>query len=248
MSDWQGQLLRATFFPAEFVSPQSLNIWEAFGIAELEGDEFKPRDRLRRLTGNIDESRSAEIQIQPERIDFFIGVRVPENAPPIQSFGLIDPTADLFEEKVLRWLPSSPKLVRMAYGGVALRPTTDTKTGYSEISKLEPALQLPENEEFSDFMLQLNRPRNISQPKAMRINRLLKWSVLRFQVFAIHADTLTGKTQHQVEAGAHYVRMELDINTAPLTDGSAFENSENVPIFRELVSTYRTILERGVSS
>jgi len=78
------------------------------------------------------------------------------------------------------WLKDCPSTVRLAYGAVLLEPVENREKGYLRVAEYVPAVKIdPLGSE--DFLYQINRPRESTTVKGMRLNRLSKWSVASFQ-------------------------------------------------------------------
>src|SRR5208282_50763 len=72
-----------------------------------------------------------------------------------------------------------PPAIRLAYGAILLQPVDNRETGYLRLGELASAVKIDPKSE--DFFYQINRPRESTTLKNMRLNRLSKWSVALFQ-------------------------------------------------------------------
>ena len=111
----------------------------------------------------------------------------------------------------------------------------DRKAGYELIGQYLPSVKLdPENS--TDFSFQINRPRpSTSGISKLQINRLSRWSVARLSgmVVQVTSGEPTARVFESTE-GLHACRVELDINTAPSSDG-AFPKENLATLVKELL-------------
>ena len=133
-------------------------------------------------------------------------------------------------------------LLIYAFGAVLLRPVENRQAGYQQIAAYLPHVQL-DPEGASDFLYQINRPRNSNSGiPDLRINRLSKWSIAA----SMESTFSFGSTSAAHFPGPRHFacRLELDINTVPdFRDELAREQLPQ--IFQELVDLGKEIAKAG---
>jgi hypothetical protein len=152
---------------------------------------------------------------QPGRIDLIL---LPDQTA--QSEGLQLRHVGDFGSAMDSFLPAARKafrpdmvMQRLAVGAVLLHPVDSVEDGYKVLRSILPvAREIPETA--SDFSLQLNVPIMLSVTgiSDIRINRLLKWAVARFQLMNMVGGS---GVPTQIVGGEemYAVRVEMDINT-----------------------------------
>jgi hypothetical protein len=186
------------------------------------------------------------LRLQPGRIDWLLGSAASieqQAAQLISSVGRFDEVRSRFSGLIERWLPMSPSLSRIAFGGVVLLPAPDRVTGYRMLAPYLPSVKL-DPEGSSELLYRINRPRMSHAIKDLRLNRLSTWAVGAFQITAFSI-TGTGK-QATVTAGERVFacRIELDINTVAEYPGE-FIPEHSQQTFNELVQLGVEIIEKG---
>ena len=116
-----------------------------------------------------------------------VGLEAREGLPPF--IGPFPAAADPLIQFGHRWAASAwfPSVSRVAVGFTLLSPTRDRETGYQELSQFIDGV--PNTPDARDFYYQVNRPR-VSRAgiEGLQVNRLAKWSVGAFLVFAVAFD------------------------------------------------------------
>ena len=96
----------------------------------------------------------------------------------------------------------------------------------------------------TNFMYQINRPRESASVPSFTVNRLSKWSVAAFESVSITVSPSSVRAVGYADFPMHMSALELDINTSPKPD--ALIPSDEIPqLFHELVSLGLEIAERG---
>jgi hypothetical protein len=139
---------------------------------------------------------------------------------------------------VNNWLGSAPPLSRLALGAVLHHPAENSAAAHRALNELLSGVSIPE-EGVSDFLYQINRPRQSTVEHGLVLNRLSKWSVagmlLKLQTEG-QGKTIVLKTQLVA------CRLELEVSTdaerdEPLTDILA--------LWRELSGLALEIAQKG---
>lgn len=185
------------------------------------------------------------LTIQPTRVDWQLVpiLDVPDLGLPV--VGIFENSVGLFVELMLRWLKTAPSIQRLAFGTVLVQPVNSLKDGYNRLSSY---LSFPLDEDSSDFLYQINRPRKLSSIEIsdFSINRLSKWSVsqLSVRIFAGSVSDPSQLAQYLTKPNQFAVRLELDVNTTEDFLGEL--SSEKLPdIFQELVKLGIEIERKG---
>jgi len=222
------------------------NWWQDVVDSEPETQLIQAKRGEKRFQGAF-EGGQLTLQVRPGRIDWLLGPAVSNDEQPtgefIPSVGRFDAMCHRFKELVDRWLPSSPSLNRIAFGGVILLPVPDRATGYKRLVPYLPSVKI-DPIGTRDLLYRINRPR-ISRTgiKDLRVNRLATWSV---GTVAFESFTVTGGQLPIVTRGkeAFVCRVELDINTAAEFSGQ-FVPHQSKGTLVELVELGVEIIEKG---
>jgi len=234
---WEVERLRLTGFPVLAPPLEGTTWWN-----DLVGDDPETRvahpKKGELLEQGEYEGNQLTLKVTRSRIDWFLSTKeVLTNLPTI---GVFDEKCDEFVTLVSRWLEldTGPSLTRLAFGAVLLHPAKNRVEGYTKIQPYLHRVTL-EPEESSDFLYQINRPREAEVAiSGLQINRLSKWSVGRIKLFTVDAAGIQNPVEQYV------CRLELDINTAPDLNGE-LPRSDLVSVYNELVVLGREIAEQG---
>lgn len=182
------------------------------------------------------------LAISPGRFDWTYS---PPNSPAdeIRNIGPVNVGLAVFRTLIERWLPKCPPLARLAVGIVLVRPVTTLAEGYRDLARYLPFLKALDVEGAEDFFYTINRPRR-SELGSIVVNRISRWSVVRFQSVQIQIN-VAGSQPSQVvpiDIGCGS-RLDLDINTKPVAASELTVSSDK--LFAELVSTALEISEKG---
>lgn len=152
-----------------------------------------------------------------------------------------DATPGPFMGIVKNWLNESPPSNRLAFGSVLEMRTVDERTGCEKIQPYLHSIKMnPQG--ISDFFYQINRPRESTVRSGIRINRLSRWSVSLLGTIGVTIDPAVPKATTSLQ-GQYACRLELDINTAPLSDAISRDDAHKV--FQELVAFGKEIANKG---
>jgi len=240
------EVLRLTVFahPDERVAEP--NWWSDLMGVEPEQRTSKPGRGEFQDAGPMGDAMLS-LSVQPGRADWFLtpGQFVPgtELVAEIRSVGVFPDKFGEFVGLMSRWLPSAPRVVRLAFGAVVFVPTESKESGYRMLSGYLPSVKIdPVGSE--DLLYQINRPRNSVSITGLRMNRLSKWSVAYFQRFRVGIPVPSQGIQGQLGDRVHACRIELDMSTS--TDMSDALPADHLnEIFRELVNLASEIAQKG---
>jgi hypothetical protein len=243
---WQAQYLRCISFPVQPQHAVAQNWWH-----ELTGTDRESRVEKKR---EIEEEGTVEgvalsLSIDLLRVQWTVAPRISaENAP--DGFPVLGPFLqwrDWFRNLLQRWFALSPPVRRLAFAGVVLQPVATRDEGYGLLDRYLRWLDV--DPQSSDLLYRINRrvPSRTGVPD-LGINRLMTWSVGRFEVLL--RTQLLGEAG-QPEAGQverterHACVLELDINTVPEPRDRILPQDALPAIFDELLELGTEIAARG---
>jgi hypothetical protein len=241
---WYAQQVRLTLFTVEKLRPQDpSDLWEGFTDIPPETDIYTRAQNQRRQTGAFGDDALLELRIQPERLDWYLNPLVePTNREPPNLGHHREVTARVL--KLLDvWVPKAPmSFWRPALGVILFSPVDTRREGYQILSEIAPSIQFNLEDEISDFMFQINRPKLSKVINSRKINRLMKWSVGLFQGFTV---TISPNST-QEDMNQYACRVELDINAATSIGTQVALDSTQIPaIFEEFVKMVDDIALKG---
>jgi hypothetical protein len=185
------------------------------------------------------------LRVQATRIDWVLqkaGLHAPPVSLPI--IGSFRAATEVFRGFVERWLGMCPPVHRLAFGGLVYLPVSSRAEGYNILSELLP-FRL-DADEASDFMYQINRPRQVkSDGCEYKLNRLAKWSVARFEVMEVEIPSGGVSARERTREIGNACQVELDVNTAPGEQPETLRGDELMGIFRHLIHAGEEILTHG---
>jgi hypothetical protein len=248
-SNWQAESLRLTVFLATNVQLKDEGWWTKVTGADPENKTAKP-NRGELVEAGIYQGNALTLSVQPGRVDWILSpnVSLEDNLSEIRSVGSFEGAGATFSAIMSNWLKDCPSTVRLAYGGVLLEPVESRERGYLRIAEYVPAVKVdPLGSE--DFLYQINRPRESTTVKGMRLNRLSKWSVasflpVRFSIGIPQSQPAQPLVYSHGGTPAMACRAEFDLSTAT---GIQYELPHDMlpSIFNELVALGSEIARHG---
>lgn len=216
MSDWDTESLRLTLLfhsPGQGTGDLS---WSAVAGGEPERVQRDQRSGVREEQGPWKGAWLHVVQ-QPGRLDIVVMPVPPEfeerQAGEVRHIGRFDDRRALVGELVEKVATRRhPPVGRLAFGAVLVRHVEGQGAGYSHLKHYLSWLDL--DEAASDFLYQVNRPRQLRiGDQDFSVNRLSKWSVAqlaRAQILFQGAAVVVNGPPVPV---AHACRLELDVST-----------------------------------
>jgi hypothetical protein len=242
MEGWLVESFRLTIFPTPTATISNHNWWLNVVGEEPEIISTQPRTREQIQAGRFGNGR-LQLNTHSTRIDWLYLVD-PEDVPPpmeqIPTLGYFSDSLRVFHEAMSKWLllEDVPLVSRIAFGVVLIKPVNDRLEGYELLSQFIRFDFKDQN--VSDFLYQINRPRLSSTVKDLTINRLSKWSVAKIQQNLL--ESATSKVFQFKEFFAS--RVELDINSTPeFTE--VLEKTALPKLFDELIKFSSEIASMG---
>jgi hypothetical protein len=242
MLPWNAQLLRLTLFARPPIDGAGL--WRSVVGAEPEVDEHRPREGIRRQSGQIGEA-VLEMGMAPNRLDWVMGPAPAQSPMPGPNIHLGDPRAAIeqFDRLLVPWLPQSGlSIMRIAFGLVAVLPTPDRSNSYARLRELVPSVKY-DPDRTREVIYQVNRPIASKSMPGLELNRITTWSALRTGIGTI---ILSGGNLITTAVGdpQFFARCECDNNT-PAERTDILETTQLEPIYLELRNLAIANLERG---
>lgn len=244
--DWEVETLRLTAFINEVPRPEDITWWNDLFGEEAESTVSKPKQGKRK-DEDIFEGGKLVLSCLPNRIDWLYTWKPEGETEGLPTIGLFKDYMQKFVSKMIDWFAMSPPINRLAFGVILLKPVESREEGYAIVNSLLPNVEI-DTQDSLDFSYQINRPRtsNVITDKKLIINRLSKWSILRYHGFQITIGSGgVSSTSTGIPDDAEYVcRLELDISTDQ-------ESKEELPsdklssLFSEFVELGKEVMVHG---
>lgn len=237
---WDVENFRLTAFLSPSAQILEPNWWKALTGKDPDRTTLDRRIGLQQEEGKFKDEKiegTLVLTIQPTRIDWQL---VPLLDIPASGFSIGSFTDSLegFLNLMQRWIKSAPQIQRLAFGAILNKPVNSQKEGYDWVSNYLPSVKL--DDDSSEFLYQINRPRKSSAISGLSINRLSKWNV-NLVGFILNT---SNPERYITKPLQFFVGLELDINTTPDFPGEL--PSENLPqVFLELVELGKEIVIKG---
>jgi hypothetical protein len=240
-SDWKAEHLRLTCFTPGTPLTDS-NWWEEICGHPPDSSTVRMKGAHKLEVGKFGMG-ILSFEVQPGRMDLVLRPLLDEQQP-ILGIPILGPySIALAEFEVLasKWLAfeNLPLVQRLAFGTPLFMQVETLKEGYRTLARYLPALQIdPDNS--SDLSYQINRPRkSTTNISSLLINRLSKWSIARFRVYAPQTEEVRALVVEQ-----YACRLELDINTVP--DSAATIPKQDLSrLLSELTGLASEIIQEG---
>lgn len=243
---WLVGLLRATtFIPDLSVDDSIENTWWDKTVDDKPDDEHIDRKNgVKEQKGSLNGNRLVMVS-RPGRVDWTLGTAEggSPDMPELPALGpLSADTLDPFVNIVKNWLNECPPVNRLAFGASLGRLVADARTGYKDIQRYLPAVQL-NPQDVSNFLYQINRPKESTVSSGTMINRLNSWTVMSIGTVGVAIEPTASKATANMQGQRHICRLDLDINTALLDDGVA--KNDAYALFQELIKHGLEIASEG---
>lgn len=237
---WQTELLRFTAFFPVGSEPRS-DLWFSFTGTQPEQATDRPAQGMREEFGTVDDTFFV-VRRNPGRIDFLAARHVQSMIGTPYDIGEFEDALLKFAPLVKHWFEQERSVTRLAFGAVLSRPAGTMADACNLITVLVPSVKISE-ENYSDLLFQINRPRMSHTLPDMRLNRLMKWQAVESPIVIV---VTPSSPPTQPTTGSPLVQLEVDINT-PL------ERTELIPpevapkLFFEMVEAAQEIANKGDS-
>ncbi len=244
IGDWQAESLRLTAFPRETEQQQEPGAWAELIKTDPETRQSRP------LEGSLLEAGPYEggwltLEATPVRVDWRLSVKLERDRLPdkLSTLGRFDETREKFKALMKRWLKTTPRLNRLAFGAALLMPVKDRVDGYRRLSGFLPKLEI-DPEGSTELLYRINRRRmSRSGKQGLEINRLSTWAVISVGHILLQISPGGSQISERGEK-LNACRLEVDINTAPELRGGLSKTA--LPkLFQELVDLATEIAKEG---
>lgn len=239
---WQATVLRLSVFPSQSAEINDADWWSDLVGRDPDSKSEQPRRGTKQVMGAFESGR-LNLNISPGKIDWIFeavfDVNSEEKGPPY--LGAFSDVKGIFLKLMHNWLKfeTTPEIHRLAFGAKLLIPVDSYQQGNEIMDIYLPAVEV-DTANSTDLSYQINRPRVYSgEISNLIINRLAKWSVLRWLI------TIGEKEVLSSQVGSGFVcELELDINTADEFQG-ALPQEKLVDLFTELLRQGVEIASEG---
>jgi len=242
--EWQIEMLRLTAFQIPPSSVSNPEWWKIVTGEEPEIVSSRLKEGTHAEEGPFCNGKLVN-QIKPNRIDWLLTSGREQKDLGSMVVGPFSETLKAFLSLMSKWLGSAtcPTVYRLAFGAVLLLPVGSLSAGYKKLVPLLPSVEL-KTEKASDFMYQINRPRNShSGVPGMEINRLSKWSVATTFGVGFWFSPKGVETTHREEE-QFACRLEIDINTRP-SEYQPLPKEKSNTLLEELAELGKEIATKG---
>jgi hypothetical protein len=182
------------------------------------------------------------LQWQPGRIDWLWNIK-PTESDSIPALETLEVSNKAFMPLIERWLTlkSCPPAKRLALGWTLLHPVQSKKEVYAYLgSFLKKSVKLSENS--GDFFYQINRKRKSTSNLNLEINRLSKWTAVKFQKVSVRISP--DSISKQASAWSLAAKVEFDINSIP-SSSTILKPKDQKVLFKEFCHLALELSEKG---
>jgi hypothetical protein len=237
---WLTLGVRLSVFP---VTPQEApaDLWEQVVGVAPETDQNQPRQHLRVQTGPW-RGGVMQLTVSSDRFVWLAGPSAtPEGFPDVENWSVESVLPEFIGVITQPWLNSVDfGIKRVGFGLHSLLSAQDMVSAYRLLEELVPSVKI-EPEETTEFFYQINRPK-LSRVLNVRLNRLMKWSVLFFRRTELQFTPERAQTVPVFER--RYASLDNDVNT-PAENLEPLDNGQLGAIYDELVELAWKNLEVG---
>lgn len=226
---WQIESLRKTFFFPPGEALHELGLWRAITGADPADQTTKPLLRTSTETGEWNDY-TLTVSTQPGRVDLIL-------TPPATATDL--PNLGTYHERVTEFnalnLPEGlPRVIRLAFGAVALAPCNSHAECYTSLGQIIKHVEIsPDSRE---FLYRINNPSTSTACNGFNLNCISTWGAIKV-VLVRMADLTT------TEEIKYAIRAELDLSTDAESDLPIDANISE--LVTEFTSIGQSILNEG---
>jgi hypothetical protein len=231
---WMIESIRLTSFIEDGLSIKNMENW----LENISGHELMHVSKgvtgfsgLSRIDTSI-----LKLEWNNNRIDMIISA---DNLNSNKEIGSIALFKELCDKYILKYLDMEgcPESKRLALGVILSTPVIDNNDGLEKIKKCIKSVSGINSSE--DFMIRINWPKEYEIAGGIQINRLLAWSIGKFQMMKIEiinglAKSITISSEQELS-----LRLEMDINTKDIVDAKI-----SIVQQKEIAQTFVDIAEK----
>ncbi len=239
---WNLAQARLTCFFREPLENQKNDWWEEVLGVPPDESVTKRTEGIHTDKGIVN-GRRLLLNIQRNKVDWLVSPVEQLSDELFNFIGTYDESTIQLRDMLQNWVSTAGQIKRIAIGAIALEPVEDRENGYRFLQTMLPALTI-QPETSSDFFFQINRP-TIGEFRevAIKINRLMKWSVSQVEFHRQNLAFNTGLESDLVASG-HAARCELDISTDQDQD-QEIDPAIRIDVLNRLFELGRSILQEG---
>jgi len=238
---WGADILRLTRFCSPGTTINTDGWWNRLTGGDPDSEGGQPKLGMRALAGRHDDWPLAlQVLHRDARIDWVAGgLGESVNNPAAASF---PERMSSFLRIMRQWLtevdlPTS----RLALGVVCMLGVGDLREGYQRVCDYLDFTLDPDV--CSDFNYQINKRRRSTAVTGVGVNRLMQWSVASFHEKALVISAGAGVAATETAAPKYFVRLELDINTAP--EATNLPQDKLAALLEEFADWAKQIIKEG---
>lgn len=240
--DWNIHHLRLTAFLMSPVDVSNISWWEDTIDTESTGVKITSKPLPIREEEGLVGDLILLLKVELTRVDWILSSSNKQGMDEFPKLGDTDQAFDAFLGVSNKWFENKqlPKIKRLAFGSRFQREVEARSNGYDELDNYLHFNDL-DTKNSSEFLYQINRPRQSKIIKERYINRLSKWHVVNAKIMAM--DT-SGTLQASIAADIYATTLDLDLS-------SDAENNSELPknklskLFEELITLGKEIGEEG---
>lgn len=207
--NWAIEMLRLTVFTHDIVDASNAkSLWSSFTNSDPDSISENIADGSKTVVGMWN-GNVLQLSMVTNRIDVLLiaaGQFSPNGLPFIGYAKNIIP---VFSEASENWLNINSDnlgVSRLAFAGIALKSANDKDEAKSMFNNQLPFISMSSN--WSDVLVQINDPCDSKLVSGLKINRILKWMVIKFDTLKID-----GVSSPQL-INAFANRIEFDFNSS----------------------------------
>jgi hypothetical protein len=246
---WQCESLRLSALWSSPEGAESALSWESVVGAPPEVRESQPRQGTTRDAGPINDGATIlELRTAPGRADWLLLPAISTTMLTSTTFpnvGNVDEALHQCETLLFEKAARSYSVPRFALGLTAIYPAADRDASYALLTKKLKTIR-PDLVGASEFLYQINRPRQSKAVPGLTINRLSRWgSVVLTGVIMPQAPNVAQSFSHAIPSKQiHAMRAELDLNSG-LEQQTPIRPDDRLELLRELARLGPEILADG---
>ena len=182
------------------------------------------------------------LKVELTRVDWILSSSNKQGMGEFPNLGDADQAFDAFLGVSNKWFESEqlPKIKRLAFGSRFQREVDARSNGYDELDNYLHFNDL-DTKNSSDFLYQINRPRQSKIIKERYINRISKWHVVNAKLLAM--DT-SGTYQGSIASDIYATTLDLDLSL-DADNNSELPKNKLTKLFEELITLGKEIGEEG---
>ena len=178
---WDVDSLRLTLFYDNQKPPFRANLWKNVTGASPQAIDERPQEGRTTVKGQY-LGNQLVLVLQQSRVDWHIRPLSPPNPPSAGELLLVTgiaEAADVLKAALVKSIDPKLPVVRLALAPVLIKSVTSLEDGFEKLSCYLPGVR----KEFlkgTDFIYQINRPRQPQGVTGVMVNCLAKWEIHEF--------------------------------------------------------------------